>query len=212
MNEAYCERLCIEQGRPEDAEELLALLRQVGSETDNLTFGAEGPAFTIKQEREYLRAMAENPTSAFFVARLDGRMVGSLSFRAMTLARASHRAEMGISVLQECWGKGVGNRLMEAAIDFAKNNAGVEIISLEVRADNTRAQALYRKYGFEEIGRFPGFFQDRRQVGGFSADESLSVSLCHSTEDQSDRQKTQKIEKTVQRTRQAVGAAGSFVL
>ena len=27
MNEAYCERLCIEQGRPEDAEELLALLR-----------------------------------------------------------------------------------------------------------------------------------------------------------------------------------------
>ena len=159
MNEAYCERLCIEQGRPEDAEELLALLRQVGSETDNLTFGAEGPAFTIEQEREYLRAMAENPTSAFFVARLDGRMVGSLSFRAMTLARASHRAEMGISVLQECWGKGVGSRLMEAAIDFAKNNAGVEIISLEVRADNTRAQALYRKYGFEEIGRFPGFFK-----------------------------------------------------
>lgn len=100
MNENYGERLCIEQGRPEDAEELIALLRQVGSETDNLTFGAEGPAFTLEQEQEYLRAMAENPTSAFFVARLDGRMVGSLSFRAMTLARASHRAEMGISVLQ----------------------------------------------------------------------------------------------------------------
>lgn len=159
MNENYGERLCIEQGRPKDAEELIALLRQVGSETDNLTFGAEGPATTVEQEREYLRAMAETPTSAFFVARLDGRMVGSLSFRAMTLARASHRAEIGISVLQECWGKGVGSRLMEAAIDFAKNNAGVEIISLEVRADNTRAQALYRKFGFEEIGRFPGFFK-----------------------------------------------------
>lgn len=124
MNEAYCERLCIEQGRPEDAEELLALLRQVGSETDNLTFGAEGPAFTIEQEREYLRAMAENPTSAFFVARLDGRMVGSLSFRAMTLARASHRAEMGISVLQECWGKGVGNRLMKLPSTLRKTTQG----------------------------------------------------------------------------------------
>lgn len=65
MKEAYGERLCIQQGRPEDAEELIALLRQVGSETDNLTFGAEGPATTVEQEREYLRAMAENPTSAF---------------------------------------------------------------------------------------------------------------------------------------------------
>lgn len=128
MSEHYGERLCVEQGRPEDAQELLAVLRQVGSETDNLTFGAEGPSTTVEQEQEYLRAMAENPTSAFFVARLDGRMVGSLSFRAMTLARASHRAEIGISVLKECWGKGVGSRLMEAAIDFAKNNAGVEII------------------------------------------------------------------------------------
>lgn len=159
MSEHCGERLCVEQGRPEDAQELLTVLRQVGSETDNLTFGAEGPSATVEQEQEYLRAMAENPTSAFFVARLDGRMVGTLSFRAMTLARASHRAEIGISVLKECWGKGVGSRLMEAAIDFAKNNAGVEIISLEVRADNTRAQALYRKYGFEEIGRFPGFFK-----------------------------------------------------
>lgn len=56
-------------------------------------------------------------------------------------------------------GQGRGQPVDEAAIDFAKNNAGVEIISLEVRADNTRAQALYRKYGFEEIGRFPGFFK-----------------------------------------------------
>ena len=96
MSEHYGERLCVEQGRPEDAQELMAVLRQVGSETDNLTFGAEGPSTTVEQEQEYLRAMAENPTSAFFVARLDGRMVGSLSFRAMTLARASHRAEIGI--------------------------------------------------------------------------------------------------------------------
>lgn len=159
MNEEQQGRLCIEQARPEDAEELLALMRQVGGETDNLTFGPEGLPFTVEQEQDYLRAMAENPTSAFFVARLDGRIVGDASVRGMTLARARHRGEMGISVRKDCWGRGVGSRLMEAVIDFAKNRAGLEILSLEVRADNTRAQALYRKYGFEEIGKFPGFFK-----------------------------------------------------
>lgn len=159
MTEQESGRLCIGQGRPEEARELLELLRQVGGETDNLTFGAEGPGFTVEQEREYLRAMADSPTSAFFVARLDGQLVGSVSVRGLTLPRASHRAELGISVLRRCWGQGVGSRLMETAIDFAKNRAGAEILSLQVRADNTRARALYRKYGFREIGRFPGFFK-----------------------------------------------------
>lgn len=159
MNEERSGQLCIEQARPEDAEELLALMRQVGGETDNLTFGPEGLPFSVEQEKDYLRAMGENPTSAFFVARLNGRIVGDASVRGMTMARARHRSEMGISVRKDCWGQGVGSRLMEAVIDFAKNSAGIEIISLEVRADNIRAQALYRKYGFQEIGRFPGFFK-----------------------------------------------------
>lgn len=159
MNEEVRGRLCIQQARPEDAEELLALMRQMGGESDNLTFGPDGLPFTVEQEQDYLRAMAENPTSAFFVARLDGRIVGDASVRGMTAARMCHRGEIGISVCKDCWGRGVGSRLMEAVIDFAKNRAGLEILSLEVRADNTRALSLYRKYGFEEIGKFPGFFK-----------------------------------------------------
>ena len=152
-------RLCVEQAVPQDAEEILAVLRQAGSETDNLTFGAEGLPMTPEQERDYLEKVARSETNAFFVARLEGRIVGTASFRGMTLARARHRGEMGISVLKEYWGQGVGSRLMEAVIAFARGQAKAEIISLEVRADNTRAQTLYRKYGFEEIGRFPGFFK-----------------------------------------------------
>ena len=34
MNENYGERLCIEQGRPEDAEELIALLADFGRPKD----------------------------------------------------------------------------------------------------------------------------------------------------------------------------------
>ena len=43
----------IDQARPKDAAQLLAYLKQVGSETDNLTFGAEGLPGTAEQEAAY---------------------------------------------------------------------------------------------------------------------------------------------------------------
>lgn len=48
---------------------------------------------------------------------------------------------------------------MQELIDFAKNSAGAEIISLKVKSDNMRAVALYEKFGFETIGRFSGFMK-----------------------------------------------------
>ena len=48
---------------------------------------------------------------------------------------------------------------METIIDFAKNTAKIEIISLEVRSDNKRAIALYKKFGFETVGTFCGFMK-----------------------------------------------------
>lgn len=48
---------------------------------------------------------------------------------------------------------------MEWIIDFVKNTIGTEIISLEVRSDNERAIALYKKFGFKKIGTFDGFMK-----------------------------------------------------
>ena len=49
--------------------------------------------------------------------------------------------------------------MMAKMLDFAKNTAKAEIISLEVRSDNERAKALYKKFGFETIGVFDGFMK-----------------------------------------------------
>ena len=61
--------------------------------------------------------------------------------------------------LKEEWGNGIGSKLMLFVIDFAKDVAHAEIVSLEVRSDNERAIKLYEKYGFEKIGTFKGFFK-----------------------------------------------------
>ena len=44
---------------------------------------------------------------------------------------------------------GVGTALMQASIDYARQN-NVEVIFLETEANNPRSRSLYQKLGFEE--------------------------------------------------------------
>ena len=46
---------------------------------------------------------------------------------------------------------------MEEILRFARDVAQARILSLEVRTDNSRAIALYKKFGFETVGTFPGY-------------------------------------------------------
>lgn len=144
--------LIIEKAKPSDAAEMLAYLKQIGGETDNLTFGSEGLPFTVEQEEDYIRSLEDSNSCVMFVARLDGKIVGDASFTSPTRERIRHRGELGISVVKSAWGLGIGSKLMEAVIDFARNTAQVEIIFLEVRSDNARAIRLYEKFGFEKTG------------------------------------------------------------
>lgn len=149
----------IEKARPEDAEKILEYLKIVGGETDNLTFGAEGMPIPIDAERDYISSILNSTSSVMCVAKRGDEIVGNASFNGMTRERLKHRGELAVSVKQSEWSKGIGSKLIDYIIDFAKNTAHAEIISLEVRSDNVRAIKLYEKYGFEKIGSFRGFFK-----------------------------------------------------
>lgn len=68
-----------------------------------------------------------------------------------------HRGELSVCVLKAQWRQRIGKILMNNVIEFAKETAKVEIISLEVRSDNERVIKLYQKLGFEKIGEYKGF-------------------------------------------------------
>ena len=142
-----------------DAESILEYCKVIGGESDNLTFGAEGVAITVDREREYLESILHSDRQLYLVAENDGEIVGTAVFTSFTKPRLAHRAEISLSVKKAMWGKHIGTRFMEELIDFAKNVAKTEIISLEVRSDNKRAIALYKKFGFETIGKFDGFMK-----------------------------------------------------
>ncbi|WP_312180413.1 ribosomal protein S18-alanine N-acetyltransferase [Arthrobacter sp.] len=56
-------------------------------------------------------------------------------------------------------GAGIGSRLLAMLIDEAKDR-GADDVLLEVRADNPRAQRLYRWFGFEQIHVRPRYYRD----------------------------------------------------
>lgn len=147
----------IEKAAPGDAAMLLEYLKQVGGETNNLTFGSEGLPFSVEAEAEFISSIENSCDDIMFLAKSEGKIVGCASLSRLP-RRLKHRGDFAISVAKEYWNKGVGSQLLDNIISFAKENA-FEIIDLQVRNDNQRAIHLYEKYGFEKIGEHPAFFK-----------------------------------------------------
>ena len=147
------------EAEPSDAGKFLEYSKIVGSETDNLTFGAEGLSLTISQEADFIRKFAGNPGSIMIVAFDEGELIGTGAVSVVSgKPRFAHRREIAISVRKDYWGKGIGTGIMNVLMDFAIKS-GAEVLELEVRSDNEAAISLYKKFGFEKIGTNEKFFK-----------------------------------------------------
>lgn len=67
-----------------------------------------------------------------------------------------------IAVMQEYRRKGIGELLLIATIDLARELKATTM-TLEVRASNTIAQSLYSKYGFLNMGVRHGYYLDNKE-------------------------------------------------
>jgi RimJ/RimL family protein N-acetyltransferase len=151
--------LIIRKASKEDAKEILDYLNIVGGESDNLLNGAGGFDMTLEQEEEFIENANGSEASILLLGLIDNRLVCIGNISALTRERVAHIGEVGISVLKEYWGIGIGSCLMNEMISFAKKSGILEILQLGVKVENAQAIALYKKFGFQEIGRFPRFFK-----------------------------------------------------
>lgn len=147
----------IKKAEPSDAAMLLEYLKQVGGETDNLTFGLEGMPFSVEAEAEFISSMENSIDNIMLLAKCDDKIIGCASLSRLP-RRMKHRGDFAISVAKEYWNKGIGSQLLNNIIAFAKENK-FEIIDLQVRSDNKSTIHLYEKYGFKKIGEHPAFFK-----------------------------------------------------
>ena len=119
-------------------------------------------AFTFHQfEKEW-----RNPASTFLLASLDGKLVGYTKVNlaaAQTDVQDPESLEVArLYTLEEVWGRGVGQFLLNAALTFAKEK-GKTFVWLGVWDHNTRAIRFYKKNGFKTFGSHPFPFGDEIQ-------------------------------------------------
>jgi ribosomal-protein-alanine N-acetyltransferase len=78
-----------------------------------------------------------------------------------------------IAVRQQYQGKGLGELLLIATIDMARE-LKASIMTLEVRASNLAAQSLYSKYGFMHMGIRHGYYLDNREDAIIMSTENIN--------------------------------------
>lgn len=96
--------------------------------------------------------VAPNCPDLQLVAEHDGRVVGGVGLHPAHQLRRRHCAMLGISVVPDAQGQGIGRLLMQAACDYADGWAQLLRIELTVFADNARAIHLYEAFGFRHEG------------------------------------------------------------
>jgi len=85
--------------------------------------------------------------------RVGGELVGY--FVLMLAVDEAHLLNIGVVEQQQ--GMGFGARLLSHALLVAQQ-AGATSVLLEVRPSNAKALALYRHFGFEQIGVRQGYY------------------------------------------------------
>lgn len=115
-----------------------------------------------------IRRFIESSTARVSVAIGGDELLGNL---VLLLRSNSRKARIySVVVSPQARGLGIGSRLVDAAERTAKRE-GREAVSLEVRADNTAARALYAKRGYVESQRLHAYYDDG--TDGFRLTRSL---------------------------------------
>lgn len=135
-----------------DAQDILQLMILTSKETRYMLRYPDEITMTEEEEANYLKDIELSPDALMLTAVVDGKITAIASFTPISrLQKCKHRAEIGISVLKEYWGRGIGTLLVENTIDLARQ-AGYQQLELEVVTDNKRAVSLYEKFGFRILG------------------------------------------------------------
>ena len=116
---------------------------------------------SVARERQYLAFLEGPPLEKFhnfvrenikkasphFLALVDGKVVGWCDIMQIDRPIHAHCGVLGMGILKEYRGQGIGKALMQTTLDKA-SSSGFTRVELTVRERNTRALDLYKKFGF----------------------------------------------------------------
>ncbi len=148
--------LTIRRANIADAEEIRSVVKEYVEESEFIPYADNEFNPSLEDEKKWIQSF-DAANSLLLLAEINGKIIGNISVNGMSRKMMSHTACIGIGMLKQYRGLGIGSKLFENALQWAKENALIEILWLETYSTNKAGMNLYKKYGFTEIGRHPDF-------------------------------------------------------
>lgn len=126
--------------------------------TSSLTLGTESSSFSIASSAE--RPACQSAEWADAAVGADGLMLAGY---VGTWVVDGQMQILKVAVEPACRRRGIARGLLARAAADARD-LGAHEATLEVRASNTGAQALYKALGFESLGVRPRYYSDREDA------------------------------------------------
>lgn len=145
----------IREAVPNDGDNILSVLKIIGSETPFLIMDEKGLEMNSEAMCENLANLYESSNNVLLVALANDEVVGTASVKASSKRRMEHIGEIGISILKDYWGFGLGSLMMEEIILWAKESQVIRRLELTVQDRNQRAIHVYEKLGFKTEAIMP---------------------------------------------------------
>lgn len=137
----------------EDAERYLEYFRLILENGEGMVITPDEIKSTPAEKKERLQKILESPADLCVLAECDGNIIGDLSVTTHPRMRLAHSCLFGISLHPAWRSVGLGSVLIQEMLNWATTVPQLEKICLQVLHTNTRAIALYKKFGFTEEGR-----------------------------------------------------------
>ena len=136
-------------------------------ETAESAFGLEYKKFTLSSNMDYFKGHRINPHNGLYVAHTESGVAGYSLFIPLMRTGTLELVQMGVR--KEWQGQGIGSQLLPESIDqYVQKIKDLDgepyAIYLTVSEDNPVAQKLYKKYGFEEVGRMRDMFVGKGNI------------------------------------------------
>ena len=97
-----------------------------------------------------------DPASRYYIVADDNGVIAG--YGGLLAQRGGQADVLTLAVAEHRWGEGIGSALLDGLLTEAGRRGCTEIF-LEVRVDNDRAQRLYRRRGFTDIGIRRAYYQ-----------------------------------------------------
>jgi len=117
-----------------------------GIKTNNATFES------VENLKDYTHWVSTKIKNACFVIEVENKVVGWSALSPVS-SRCVYQgvAEVSVYVSRTMTGRGIGNMLLAALIDYAENN-NIWTVQAGIFPENIASIALHRKFGFREVG------------------------------------------------------------